>query len=148
MNAKLPRPKLRRRRSGGCAWDRKFLGYSFWVDRGREVKRHVAPKALDGCKERIRQITSRTGGRSLEKMVEELRTYLLGGKAYIRLADTPGGFRDLDQWIEGCGWCSSNSGSTDRLFSENCEGGVCRNGSLGRQRLGANAGGGSPDALR
>jgi group II intron reverse transcriptase/maturase len=81
------------------AWDRKFLGYSFWVAPGREVKRRVAPKALDEFKERIRQITSRNGGRSLPKVVEELRAYLLGWKAYFRLADTPGVFRDLDQWI-------------------------------------------------
>lgn len=81
------------------AWDRKFLGYSFWVAPGREVKRRVAPKTLDGFKERIRQITSRNGGRSLPKVVEELRTYLLGWKAYFRLADTPGVFRSLDQWI-------------------------------------------------
>ena len=81
------------------AWDRKFLGYSFWVARGREVKRRVAPKALEGFKERIRQITRRNGGRSMEKVVEELRAYLLGWKAYFRLADTPGIFHDLDQWI-------------------------------------------------
>lgn len=80
-------------------WDRKFLGYSFWVAKGREVKRRVAPKALDGFKERIRQITSRNGGRALPKVVEELRAYLLGWKAYFRLADTPGVFRNLDQWI-------------------------------------------------
>jgi RNA-directed DNA polymerase len=80
-------------------WDRKFLGYSFWVAKGRVVKRRVAPKALDGFKERIRQITSRNGGKSLGKVVEELRMYLLGWKAYFRLADTPGVFRDLDQWI-------------------------------------------------
>jgi RNA-directed DNA polymerase len=80
-------------------WDRKFLGYSFWVARGPEVKRRVAPKALDGFKERIRQITSRNGGRALEKVVGELRSYLLGWKNYFRLADTPGVFRDLDQWI-------------------------------------------------
>ena len=81
------------------AWDRKFLGYSFWVGKGREVKRRVAPKALTDFKERIRQITSRNGGRSLGKVVEELRMYLLGWKGYFRLADTPGVFHDLDQWI-------------------------------------------------
>jgi group II intron reverse transcriptase/maturase len=81
------------------AWDRKFLGYSFWVAKGREVKRRVAPKSLDRFKERIRQITSRNGGRSLEKVVEELRSYLLGWKNYFRLVDTPGVFRALDQWI-------------------------------------------------
>ncbi|HEX6748074.1 MAG TPA: group II intron maturase-specific domain-containing protein [Longimicrobium sp.] len=80
-------------------WDRKFLGYSFWVAKGREVKCRVAPKALTEFKERIRQITRRNGGRSLQKVVEELRMYLLGWKAYFRLADTPGVFHDLDQWI-------------------------------------------------
>ncbi|HEX2094296.1 MAG TPA: group II intron reverse transcriptase/maturase [Longimicrobiaceae bacterium] len=81
------------------AWDRKFLGYSFWVAAGRQVKRRVAPKALEDFKQRIRQLTSRTGGRSLGKVVEELRAYVLGWKAYFHLADTPGVFRDLDQWI-------------------------------------------------
>jgi group II intron reverse transcriptase/maturase len=81
------------------AWDRKFLGYSFWVGKGREVKRRVAPKALTEFKGRIRQITGRNGGRSLGKVVEELRMYLLGWNGYFRLADTPGVFHDLDQWI-------------------------------------------------
>jgi RNA-directed DNA polymerase len=80
-------------------WERKFLGYSFWVAPGKLVKRRVAPKALEDFKERIRQITSRNGGKSLAKMVEELRSYLLGWKAYFRLADTPGVFHGLDQWI-------------------------------------------------
>jgi RNA-directed DNA polymerase len=81
------------------AWDRKFLGYSFWVAAGRQVKRRVAPKALEDFKQRIRQLTNRNGGRSLGKVVEELRAYLLGWKAYFRLADTPRVFHDLDQWI-------------------------------------------------
>jgi len=80
-------------------WERKFLGYSFWVAPGKLVRRRVAPKALEDLKERIREITSRNGGRSLESVVEELRMYLLGWKAYFRLADTPGIFNDLDQWI-------------------------------------------------
>jgi RNA-directed DNA polymerase len=80
-------------------WERKFLGYSFWVAQGQRVQRRVAPKALEDFKERIRQVTSRNGGRSLEKVVGELRTYLLGWKSYFRLADTPGIFHDLDQWI-------------------------------------------------
>ncbi len=70
-----------------------------WVGTGREVERRVAPKALENFKERIRQITSRNGGRSPKQVVEELRSYLLGWKAYFRLADTPGVFRSLDQWI-------------------------------------------------
>jgi group II intron reverse transcriptase/maturase len=80
-------------------WDRKFLGYSFWVAKGREVKRRVAPKALAAMKDRVRQITSRSGGRSMESVIAELRAYLLGWREYFRLADTPKVLRELDEWI-------------------------------------------------
>jgi group II intron reverse transcriptase/maturase len=80
-------------------WDRKFLGYSFWVAKGREVKRRVAPKALATMQDRVRQITSRNRGRSISTVVAELRGYLSGWKEYFKLADTPGIFRDLDGWI-------------------------------------------------
>src|SRR5690606_26243008 len=80
-------------------WERKFLGYSFWVTPGKLTKRRVAPKALQAFKARIREITNRNGGRSLERMVGELRSYLLGWKSYFRLADTPKDFRRLDRWI-------------------------------------------------
>jgi RNA-directed DNA polymerase len=80
-------------------WDRKFLGYSFWVAPGRKVKRRVAPKALAAMKERVREITARNGGRSMDRVIAELRGYLRGWKEYFRLADTPGAFSDLDKWI-------------------------------------------------
>jgi group II intron reverse transcriptase/maturase len=80
-------------------WDRKFLGYSFWVAKGREIKRRVASQALAAMKERIRQITRRSGGRSIESVSTELRGYLVGWKEYFRLADTPRIFRELDEWI-------------------------------------------------
>jgi group II intron reverse transcriptase/maturase len=80
-------------------WDRKFLGYSFWVAAGGVVKRRVAPKALEEMKRRVRQITRRNGGRSLEQVTGELGAYLRGWREYYKLADTPGIFRDLDSWI-------------------------------------------------
>ena len=81
------------------ARDRQFLGYSFWYAKGGQVKRRVAPKALTKLKERLREITSRNGGRSLATVVAELRSYLPGWKAYFRLADTPGVFTAVDQWL-------------------------------------------------
>jgi group II intron reverse transcriptase/maturase len=80
-------------------WDRKFLGYSFWVAKGREVKLRVAPKSMESFKDRVRQITCRNGGRSLERVCEELGQFLRGWRQYFALADTPGVFKDLDQWI-------------------------------------------------
>jgi len=80
-------------------WNRTFLGYSFWVAPGRKVKRKVARKALAAMKERVRGITARNGGRSMDAVTKELREYLTGWKLYFRLAETPRVFADLDQWI-------------------------------------------------
>jgi RNA-directed DNA polymerase len=80
-------------------WDRKFLGYSFWVAPGKVIKRRVATKALVAMKNRVRQITRRAGGRSIESVITELREYLVGWKAYFQLADTPKVMRLLDEWI-------------------------------------------------
>jgi group II intron reverse transcriptase/maturase len=80
-------------------WDRKFLGYSFWVAAGRTVKLRVAAKALGEFKERVRQITRRSGGRSMRQVVRALREYLLGWRQYFRRADTPGVFEELDKWL-------------------------------------------------
>ena len=80
-------------------WERKFLGYSFWVAPGRLIRLRVAPAALVEMKDRVRRITSRTGGRSLTKVAEELRGYLTGWKLYFQLAETPGIFHRLDQWL-------------------------------------------------
>ena len=81
------------------AFGRKFLGYALWVAKGREVKCAVAKKALDNFKARIRQLTRRSGGRSMEQTVEKLRPYVLGWKAYFGLAQTPGIWRELDEWL-------------------------------------------------
>ena len=51
-------------------WNRKFLGYSFWYAKGSEVKRKVASKALVTMKDRVRDITKRSGGRSILRSVK------------------------------------------------------------------------------
>ena len=81
------------------ALGRKFLGYALWVGKGREVKCAVAKKALDSFKARIRALTRRSGGRSMEQVVAKLRPYLLGWKAYFGMAQTPGLWRELDEWL-------------------------------------------------
>jgi len=81
------------------ARERKFLGYSFWISKGRVIRLRVAPAALAEMKARVRVITSRTGGRSLKAIAVELRSYLSGWKLYFRLAETPSVFRGLDEWL-------------------------------------------------
>ena len=81
------------------AWERKFLGYSFWIAPGRMVRFASRRQALAEMKARVRQITSRTGGRSMTRIAEELRSYLTGWKLYFQLAETPNIFREIDKWL-------------------------------------------------
>lgn len=78
---------------------RKFLGYALWRSAGDRIKRAVARQALDTYKQRIREMTRRSGGRSLPQVAERLRAYMPGWKAYFQLAQTPRVFRDLDEWL-------------------------------------------------
>jgi group II intron reverse transcriptase/maturase len=80
-------------------WGRKFLGYCFRAAPQGAVKRAVAAKALQTLRERIRALTRRTRGRSLEQIAEDLRGYVPGWKAYFRLAQTPTVMRELDEWL-------------------------------------------------
>jgi len=80
-------------------WDRKFLGFSFWVAPGKKVRLRVAKKALEEMKERVRRLTRRTAGRNIGQIVGDLRWYLVGWKNYFRLANTPSIFLELDEWI-------------------------------------------------
>jgi len=81
------------------ATGRKFLGYELWSGADGRIKCAVAHKALETFKQRIREITRRSGGRSLPEVVERLRAYVPGWKGYFQLAQTPGVFRELDEWI-------------------------------------------------
>ena len=79
-------------------WGRKFLGYCLWASKDG-VKLGAARQALDKLRERIRQLTRRTRGRSLEQVAEDLRGYVPGWKAYFRLAQTPTVMCELDEWL-------------------------------------------------
>jgi hypothetical protein len=81
------------------AFGRKFLGYSLWRAPKGEVRRSVSIKARETFKQRIRQLTRRSGGRSMTEVVEKLRSYMLGWKAYFGLAQTPRVWRELDEWV-------------------------------------------------
>lgn len=83
----------------GKAFGRKFLGFSLWSAPKGEVKRAVSTKARETFKQKIRQITRRTCGRSMDQVIEQLRRYVLGWKAYFNLAQTPGVWRKLDEWM-------------------------------------------------
>ena len=77
--------------------ERKFLGFSFTG--GKKPKRRIAPKALLRCKQRVRELTRRTGGISLEQMTKQLATYLRGWKSYFGFSQTPSVLQRLEEWM-------------------------------------------------
>lgn len=76
---------------------RKFLGFS--ISHGKESKRRIAPKALRRFEEKMRELASRTRGKSIEQIAEELASYLRGWKSYFGFCQTPSVLVRLDQWI-------------------------------------------------
>src|SRR5579863_8413426 len=77
--------------------ERKFLGFSFTA--GPEVKRVIAPQALDRFKQRIREITRRAKGVSMETTMEELAPYLRGWRSYFGFCETPELLIGLTRWV-------------------------------------------------
>jgi RNA-directed DNA polymerase len=81
----------------GRPWARKFLGFSF--TRHWEPKRRIAPAALVRFKERVRELTGRNRGVSVERMVEDLGRYMCGWRGYFGFCQTPKVLGDLDSWV-------------------------------------------------
>jgi RNA-directed DNA polymerase len=78
-------------------WNRKFLGFTFTARRPN--RRQVSDKALKAFKAKVREITSRTRGRTIRQIVQELRQLMLGWKAFFGFAEVRSPRRDLDKWI-------------------------------------------------
>jgi RNA-directed DNA polymerase len=80
-------------------WGRKFLGYSLRRGPKGQVKLTIAMQAQAKLRDRLRRITKRNRGRSMEQVVQELKDYVPGWKKYFGLAQTPTVLRDLDMWL-------------------------------------------------
>jgi RNA-directed DNA polymerase len=78
-------------------WERKFLGFSF--TNAKKPRRRIAPKAIERLKKRVRELTRRTRGISLEAMVEQLAVYLRGWRGYFGYCETPSVLKELEGWI-------------------------------------------------
>jgi RNA-directed DNA polymerase len=118
--------------------ERKFLGFSFTG--ARDPKRRIAAKALLRFKQKVRELTGRTRGISIEQMTKELTSYLRGWKGYFGFCETPSVLERLDQWIRhrlrSIIWKQWKRGKV--RFSKLCALGVSRN--LAAQTAGSDHG--------
>jgi RNA-directed DNA polymerase len=76
---------------------RKFLGFSFTA--GPEVKRIIAPKALNRFKQRIRDITRRAKSVSIQTTMDELAPFMRGWRGYFGFCQTPEVLISLTRWV-------------------------------------------------
>ena len=75
--------------------ERKFLGYRLL----RDGTLTIAPKSLERAQDRIREITRRNRGVSLEQQIQELNSFLTGWVTYFRHAKARSVLSDLGGWV-------------------------------------------------
>ena len=91
--------KVSRQKSAvDLAKKRRLLGFRFF-GREHEIKVRIDPSARKRAKDRLRQLTSRKWGVSMERRIEEINRYTVGWTNYYALADTPSVFEGLDEWL-------------------------------------------------
>lgn len=91
--------KVNKDKSRTCkATQTKFLGFSLYVIKGKTgIRPHH--KSLKRFKDKVREITSRKRGRSMELVLRELKLYTTGWLGYYAVADMKTKIQAINQWI-------------------------------------------------
>ena len=93
------RLKMNEQKSGvDRANRRKFLGFTLMKRMGKTCIA-ISWKSRERFKEKIRELTNRNRGISMENRLDRLNRYLRGWMTYYRLSETPSIPNTLDQWI-------------------------------------------------
>lgn len=79
-------------------WDCKYLGFSFTNSRVNP-KIRIHWKTIKRFKQRVRELTGRSCGRSLAQVTHKLMEYLRGWWNYYRVAESMNRLRPLKHWI-------------------------------------------------
>ena len=77
---------------------RKFLGFSFY-NRNGEPRIRIHEKSYARFKEKIRRVTNRNWGVSMDHRLEELAKITVGWINYFCIAEAKSRMQDLDKWI-------------------------------------------------
>lgn len=82
----------------GSPKGRKFLGFSFY-QKGKEIGVRIHPKSLERIKEKVRKLTSRSNGMSIEVRIKKLSSLIGGWVSYFKVADMKSHCQRLDEWL-------------------------------------------------
>jgi RNA-directed DNA polymerase len=92
------RLKINREKSAvGRPWERKFLGYSVWMNRTPKLK--VSPQSVIRLKGHLRTLLRKGQGRNLETVIYDLSRVIRGWVAYFRWVEVKASFEMLDEWV-------------------------------------------------
>lgn len=76
----------------------KYLGYSFYRIKGK-CRFRVHPHSINKLKDKLRKVTARSNGMSIEGRKLKLNQIIRGWVQYFKLADMKGIMATIDQWL-------------------------------------------------
>lgn len=79
-------------------WWRPYLGFSF-TSRRDNPRIRIHSSSIKRMKQRVRLLTSRSGGKSLQQVIDRLNQYLKGWWNYFGRAEVAAGFKSINYWI-------------------------------------------------
>ena len=82
----------------GRPWNRKFLGIRF-TKSVKKAKICLHEKSLKRFKDKIRELTKRNCGKSLQRVIDELMLYIKGWWGYYNIIESKTLLNGIDSWI-------------------------------------------------
>lgn len=79
--------------------DVKFLGFGFYAEKGGKIKDKPHQKSKDKCVKRLREITSRSRGQSLDAFRKQLSEFVRDWVNYFLRSDMAIFVRGTDKWL-------------------------------------------------
>ena len=79
--------------------DVKFLGFGFYVNKEGKIKARLHQKSKDKCVKRLKEITSRSRGQSLEAFRKQLSEFVRGWVNYFLKSDMTRFVQKTDEWL-------------------------------------------------
>jgi len=79
-------------------WKLKFLGFSFYHKKGG-IGIRVHPKPVKKFKQKLKEITGRSNGKSMAQRMLKLNQSITGWVNYFGIADMKGIAQSLDEWL-------------------------------------------------
>jgi Retron-type reverse transcriptase len=80
------------------AWKVKFLGFSFYSNKG-ETKIRIHPKSIAKMRTKVKELTARSNGMGNDYRAVKLRRYITGWVNYFKIADIKKLLESTDKWM-------------------------------------------------